>query len=56
VFLHQYSKGVDDVVKFVLTFGITLILYGFLLLLFQVFDDDDVMIFRSIWIRITKSK
>ena len=56
IVLHQYSKGVNDIVHFSLIFGITFILYVLLLFVFRVFDEDDVMIFRSIWIRVTKSK
>ncbi len=56
IFLHQYLNSSSDIFKFFLMFGITSIFYLLILLLFRVFDEDDAMIFRSIWIRLTKSK
>ncbi len=55
-FLHQYLNGANDIVKFILIFDVTIILYALLLMLFRIFDEDDAMVFRSIWIRLMKSK
>lgn len=56
VLLHQYAATINQIVRFFLMFGFTLIVYASLLFLFRVFDEDDIMIFRSIWIRLTKLK